>query len=407
MKATIKPSTISGSVMAPPSKSVAHRYIICAALSAGKSIVSNIELSEDIKATLDCIRACGATAEVKETDVIIDGITKENIPEEIDFYCRESGSTMRFFMGLAMYFGKKSRFYGSDTLRKRPFGIYEEICKNQGITFDRSDEYINLEGKIKAGDYEIAGNISSQFITGLLYVLPLLEEDSRIHLIPPVESRSYIDLTLQAMEKFGVKASWEGENDLVIKGGQKYCACNVEVEGDCSNAAFLEGFNYLGGDVNVSGVAPDTIQGDRVYKELFDKLRDDYATIDISDCPDLGPVLFSIAASCHGAKFTGTKRLKIKESDRGSVMCKELSKLGVDSKMSDNEIEIIAPKDGLKAPSEIIEGHNDHRIVMSFALLLTITGGIINEANAVRKSYPSFWDDCIRLGMEVDFDGVD
>lgn len=407
MRATIKPSTIKGDIIAPPSKSVAHRYIICAALAEGESVVSNIELSEDIKATIDCIKACGAEVEIKETDVIIRGISKSNIPQEIDFYCRESGSTMRFFMGLAMYFGHKSRFYGSDTLRKRPFGIYEEICAKQGIEFKRCDDHIVVEGKLSAGEYEIAGNISSQFITGLLYVLPLLDEDSCIHLIPPIESRSYIDLTLQAMRRFGVIATWKNDTDLIIKGGQRYKACKQRVEGDCSNAAFLEGFNYLGGQVTVDGVDKDTIQGDRVYKELFEQLKNSYATIDISDCPDLGPVLFAIAASLHGARFTGTKRLKIKESDRGSVMCNELSKLGVKSNMMDNEIEIIAPKDGLIVSKDILEGHNDHRIVMSLALLLSIVGGQINEANAVRKSYPSFWDDCIKLGMEVEFDGMD
>lgn len=408
MDVTIRKSKAEGVATAPPSKSLAHRYIICAALCEGVSTIRNVDLSEDIKATLDCINALGATATIDGDVVTIKGIDKENIPDEIDFKCRESGSTMRFFMGLAMYFGRASRFYGSQTLRNRPFGIYEEICKQQGIDFVREEECIYLKGCLSSSIYKIKGNISSQFITGLMFVLPLLDEDSVIELIPPIESRSYINLTIQSLELFGVSAKWQDDNCLYIKGGQSYKPCDLEVEGDCSNAAFLEAFNYIGGAVEVLSVNENTLQGDAVYKKLFEELKNNSnACIDISDCPDLGPVLFTVAACLNGGKFTGTKRLKIKESDRGTVMCAELKKFAIDSELSENEITIYGGKllstNDLAShiPSDVLDGHNDHRIVMSLAIISSILGGSISGAQAVTKSYPGFFEDIKKLGIDV------
>ena len=409
MNVYIGKSKASGVIMAPPSKSLAHRYIICAALSKGTSYIDNVDLSEDIKATLDCVKELGAEVAIDGRRVKLDGIDYNKIPDVINFKCRESGSTMRFFMGIAMCFGKKSRFYGSTTLRNRPFGIYEEICANQGIEFIRQEDSIYIDGKLNSGEYAIKGNISSQFITGLMYVLPILEGDSRIKLIPPIESKSYINLTIQAMRQYGIEVSWVSETELSIPGGQNYKACDAFVEGDCSNAAFLEALNYIGGGVRVEGLNPNSIQGDRVYKELFERLKNKQNhpedIIDISDCPDLGPVLFAVAAALHGGTFTGTKRLKIKESDRGTVMCEELMKFGITSDIYENDIVIHDCE--LKMPKEILEGHNDHRIVMSEAILLMMTSGKIDGAQAVRKSYPGFFEDIKSLGVEVETDGMD
>lgn len=404
MNAVITKSKAVGNISAPPSKSMAHRYIICAALSKGQSVISNVDLSQDILATLDCIKAMGANVEISGDTVVINACDKIK-SESIDFMCRESGSTMRFFMGIAMCLGVPSYFYGSETLRNRPFGIYEKICVDQGIEFIRQEDKIYVNGQLCAGEYNIAGNVSSQFITGLMFVLPMLDTDSRIRLIPPVESRSYIDLTIQALGDFGVSVVWEDEYTLFIRGNQQYEGRSISVEGDCSNAAFLEAFNYCGGSVTVTGLKPDTIQGDRVYSECFDKLSKGHATIDISDCPDLGPVLFAVAALNHGGSFTGTKRLKIKESDRGSVMCRELSKFSIETKMSENDIEIY--KGTIKPSTEELDGHNDHRIVMSLAIILSTVGGTITGAEAVRKSYPGFFDDIRTLGIEVLTDGMD
>ena len=421
MDKRIKSSIAKGIVKAPPSKSMAHRYIICAGLCDKVSTISNVDYSEDIKATIDCIKALGAKVDVGESFVSIDGretviqkilknanettasdksdmSDKQDI-SEIDFLCRESGSTMRFFMGIAMTLPVTANFYGSETLRNRPFGIYESILNSaDNCFFKRMDDKISIKGGLKENDFEIAGNISSQFVTGLLLSLSLRKEGGSITLIPPVESRSYIDMTIQAMREFGIDVKWDGENKLKVEANQTYTSKDIEVEGDYSNAAFLDAFNYIGGDVKVEGLNAESLQGDKVYKECFEKLKAEKATIDIADCPDLGPVLFAVAAANHGGVFTSTARLKIKESDRGSVMCEELAKFGIKTHMEENSIEIGS---GLKAPGEAICGHNDHRIVMSLSLLLSLTGGTITEAEAVRKSYPGFFDDIQKLGIVV------
>ena len=431
MDRIINSSIAKGTVKAPPSKSMAHRYIICAALSDRVSVITNVDYSEDIKATIDCIKALGARVDVGESSVTIDGretviqklLRKSDMSDkqdisEIDFMCRESGSTMRFFMGIAMTLPVTANFYGSETLRNRPFGIYESIlnstdkadlqkskddkddksCGNECF-FKRLDDKISIKGGLKENDFEIAGNISSQFVTGLLLSLSLRKEGGTITLIPPVESRSYINMTIQAMREFGIDVKWDSENKLRVKAEQTYTSKDIEVEGDYSNAAFLDAFNYIGGEVKVEGLNAESLQGDKVYRECFEKLKAEKATIDIADCPDLGPVLFAVAAANHGGVFTSTARLKIKESDRGSVMCEELAKLGIQTRMEENRIEIGC---GLKAPTEAINGHNDHRIVMSMTLLLSLTGGTITESEAVRKSYPGFFDDIKSLGINAD-----
>ena len=421
MDKKISRSIAKGIVKAPPSKSMAHRYIICAGLCDKVSTISNVDYSEDIKATIDCIKALGARVDVGESFVSIDGretviqkILKKAIKtptsdksdmsdkqdiSEIDFLCRESGSTMRFFMGIAMTLPVTANFYGSETLRNRPFGIYESILNSaDNCFFKRLDDKISIKGGLKENDFEIAGNISSQFVTGLLLALSLKKEGGSITLIPPVESRSYIDMTIQAMREFGIDVNWDGENKLRVEADQTYTSKDIEVEGDYSNAAFLDAFNYIGGEVKVEGLNAESLQGDKVYKECFEKLKAEKATIDIADCPDLGPVLFAVAVANHGGVFTSTARLKIKESDRGSVMCEELAKFGIKTHMEENSIEIGS---GLKAPGEAICGHNDHRIVMSLTLLLSLTGGTITEAEAVRKSYPGFFDDIQKLGIVV------
>ncbi len=426
MEIKIERSKAQGILKAPPSKSMAHRYIICAGLSDKVSTITNVDYSEDIKATIDCIKALGVKADDKETSVVIDGseslikkILKKNAENpdddlsdkedisQIDFACRESGSTMRFFMGIAMTLPLVSNFYGSETLRKRPFGIYENILngddsfdkEENGCFFKREDDRISICGGIKENDFMIPGNISSQFVTGLLLSLSLRKEGGSITLIPPVESRSYINMTIQAMREFGIDVEWDGENRLRVNAEQTYTARDIEVEGDYSNAAFLDAFNYIGGDVKVTGLNDESLQGDKVYKECFEKLKKEKAVIDIADCPDLGPVLFAVAAANNGGIFTSTARLKIKESDRGSVMCEELYKLGVKTHMEENSIEIEGGS--LRAPTETLCGHNDHRIVMSLSLLLTLTGGTINEAEAVRKSYPGFFGDISSLGIVI------
>ena len=398
MRVLIRPSHAQGVIAAQPSKSMLHRALICACLSKDASILSGYADSEDILATSDCAGALGAQITVREQDVFVSGGTLPEQPVQLN--CRESGSTMRFFMGIAMGLGIKAFFYGSRTLLNRPFGIYEKICSRQGIAFQREADHILIDGKLKPGDFEIEGNVSSQFISGLLFVLPLLEKDSTIRLIPPVESKSYIDLTVQMLSRFGVRVSWTDENTLLIPGKQAYQGTTLTVEGDYSNAAFLEALSEPAGRVIVKGLDQKSLQGDRVYRQHFESLREGEATIDLSDCPDLGPVLMAFCAMNHGALFTGTSRLKLKESDRGEAMCSELSKCGIRTEKKENSIRVFAG--GLHEPGVPLYGHNDHRIVMALSVLLTRCGGSIDGAEAVRKSYPAFFEDLQHLGVDLE-----
>ncbi len=399
MIAEIKPGKGKGKMVAPPSKSMAHRLLIGAGLANGKSIIEGISSSEDMKATLDCLSAIGAKYEIKGEKVTITGADIRNIPEGAVFRCRESGSTLRFFIPICLLDGKTFTLTGSEKLLSRPLSVYEDIFKKQGITFEASPDKIKVGGKLQSGTYKIKGNISSQFITGLLFVLPLMEEDSVIQLIPPVESLSYINLTIEALATFGVEIKWQDEKTLFIKGKQSYKAVETSVEGDYSNAAFFAALNELGSEIEMTGLNPKSLQGDKVYEKNFALLGKGTPTINISDCPDLGPILFAVAAVKGGGVFTGTRRLKIKESDRASAMAEELSKFGVAVTVHEDSV-VVYPHD-FHAPTEILCGHNDHRIVMSCAVLSTLTGGKIEGVEASRKSLPDFFERLQKLGFEV------
>ena len=400
MKVRINKSALSGTVTAPPSKSMAHRMLISAGLCKGESKVHGIAPSEDILATLDCLKEIGASYTYDGNTVIINGAADKETEGMRELYCRESGSTLRFFIPLCLLDGKKTVLSGTEKRLSRPLSVYESICKAQGIEYTSDGKKIILQGTLSSGSYKIQGNISSQFISGLMFALPLLPGDSTIDIIPPIESCSYINLTIQALGEFGVKIEWLDERTLFIPGSQVYQPREVTVEGDYSNGAFFEAFNYLGDSVTVEGLREDSIQGDRVYREYFLMLEKGTPTVHLADCPDLGPVLFALAAAKNGGVFTGTRRLRIKESDRGAAMAQELKKFGVSVKVEEDTI-VVYPAE-FHAPDEILCGHNDHRIVMSLAILLTKTGGIIDGAEAVKKSMPDFFEKIIQLGAEVE-----
>ncbi|MBQ5328855.1 MAG: 3-phosphoshikimate 1-carboxyvinyltransferase [Oscillospiraceae bacterium] len=399
MIAEIRPGKGKGTMEAPPSKSMAHRLLIGAGLAKGKSIIEGISSSEDMKATLDCLSAIGAKYEIEGDKVTITGADIRNIPEGAVLKCRESGSTLRFFIPICLLDGKTFTLTGSEKLLSRPLSVYEDIFKKQSITFEARPDRITVGGKLQSGTYKIKGNISSQFITGLLFVLPLMEKDSLIQLIPPVESLSYINLTIEALSVFGIKIEWQDEKTLFIKGGQNYKAVAAKVEGDYSNAAFFAALNELGSEIEITGLNPKSLQGDKVYEKNFALLGKGTPTINISDCPDLGPILFAVAAVKGGGVFTGTRRLKIKESDRASAMAEELAKFGVAVTVHEDSV-VVYPHD-FHAPTEVLDGHNDHRIVMSCAVLSSLTGGTIKGAEASRKSLPDFFERLKKLGFEV------
>lgn len=400
MKVKIQKGTARGYVDAPPSKSMAHRMLICAGLSEGTSQIEGIAESEDILATLDCLKSIGAKYQKQGDCVNITGVDLKQIKPQTKLNCRESGSTLRFFIPICLISGEEAVFQGSDRLMERPLSIYEKICAENDIAFQRENKEIKVKGKLKSGIYSMAGNVSSQFISGLMFVLPLLEGDSEIRLIPPVESRSYIDMTIDALKTFGVNVIWKDQNTLAIGGNQKYCPRTASVEGDYSNAAFLEAFNLFGGQVEVGNLKKDSIQGDKAYGEMFRSLAESHAELNISNCPDLGPILFAVAAAKNGGIFNGTARLRIKESDRAAVMAEELKKFGVEVTVGEDVVKV--DERGFKAPVINLKGHNDHRIVMSMAVLSSITGGVIEGAEAVKKSFPDFFDKIRKLGIEVE-----
>ena len=398
MNAVIRPGEARGTVSAPPSKSMAHRLLICAALASGESRVLGVDRSEDILATADCLEALGASLSWEKNAVRVRGCDPRAAASAV-LRCRESGSTLRFMVPLCLLSGNPMRLEGSETLLSRPLSVYEDLCRRQGLRLGRRDGALEAEGRLAPGLFEVPGNVSSQFITGLLFALPLLSADSRGRLIPPVESRSYLDLTLQALRGAGVPISREDGYAYVVPGNSVFRAGTAEVEGDYSNAAFFEALNCFGGEVTVTGLRPDSMQGDRVYRDYFARLREGPAELDLSDCPDLAPVLFVTAALCRGAVFTGTRRLRFKESDRGAVMAEEMSKFGVRLILEENRITV--PAGSLQAPREPLRSHNDHRIAMALSLLCTRTGGEIEGAEAVRKSFPDYWDRLRSLGISL------
>ena len=397
MKAIFTPCKLQGKINAPPSKSMAHRYLIGAALSKEKCIISGIDYSEDILATIDCLKALGAEI-TTENDTVT--VKPENFMKKTDsiLHCRESGSTLRFFIPLALCTGKKITLHGSRRLFERPLDIYENLCNENGFEFSKTEDSVTVCGNLESGEYTINGNISSQFITGLIFALVYLGKESAIHINPPFESRSYINLTISALKAFGADVEFKDELNVIIKKSELH-SFSGSVEGDYSNAAFLDAFNYIGSCVEIGNLIPDSLQGDKVYKEYFDAISQGTPTLDISDCPDLGPVLIALASLKNGAILTGTDRLKAKESDRGQAMHEELGKLGGGLIFGDNTITV--PKQNLHKTDVILNGHNDHRIVMALSIILSVCGGTIDGTEAVRKSYPSFFEDIKKLSAEV------
>lgn len=377
---------------------MAHRYLICAAFAMGKSKIENLDFSDDIAATADCLKALGCKLIKEESTVTVqDGMSPT---DGTVLNCRESGSTLRFLIPTALLFGKKITFTGSKRLFARPLEPYENLCREHGLEFEHGEDFFTVCGVLKAGTYTLPGNVSSQFASGLLFALPLLEQSSRIIFTSSVESRGYIDMTISALAVFGVRAFWSGEREITIPGSQKYLPTKVAVEGDYSNAAFFEAMNCLGSKIEITGLKENSLQGDSCCKRLFPLVCGSCQTADISACPDLAPVLFTLAAANNGGTFTGTRRLAYKESDRATAMKEELEKFGAKIRIEENSVTV--EKAELHSPQRELCGHGDHRIVMALAVLCTVFGGKIVEAEAVSKSFPRFFDVMKNLGVRIE-----
>ena len=421
MTAYIRPGPPpSGVLAAPPSKSMAHRAVLCAALADGESRLTGLAHSQDIDATLGAAAALGAQVEAGESWARIAGAAPLQAPAApVD--CCESGSTLRFLIPLAALTGRPVAFTGRGRLMQRPQSVYQELFASQGLRFEQEGDTLTVAGPLRPGCFSLAGDVSSQFISGLLFALPLLDGDSRLCLKPPVESRSYIEMTRAAQSRFGVASAWLDEYTLAVPGGQAYRPRDMAIEGDWSQAAFPAALGVLAGDVTVTGLEPGTLQGDAVILDIlrrcggraeavpggvrFQKSALHGTKIDLADCPDLGPILMALGLLCEGETvITNAGRLRLKESDRIAAMEQELRKLGGQIESDGGTVTI--RRSVLHAPAGPLWGHNDHRVVMSLTVLAAAAGlpVQIDGAEAVAKSWPGFFAAVRQLGVEVQTD---
>lgn len=399
MKVKILPSKTSGEVSAPPSKSFAHRYLIGSVLSRGKCVIKNIADSDDISATLSCIEQLGGSV-TKDGNTVTVIPTNEKQIENAVFDCKESGSTLRFFIPVVLATGAKNcTFLGSERLLARGIKEYEKLFENSDVKINSDEKSIEISGKLTAGKYEISGEVSSQYTTGMLFALSVLDGKSTLKITGNAESRAYVDMTIKVLKDFGADIAEPEKNFFEINGKGRLSPGEFTVEGDWSNAAFLIALSRLVGTISVSGLNENSVQGDRFSSVAFDMLDGENAEIDLKDCPDLAPILFAYAAYKNGGKFINTRRLRVKESDRANVMAEELKKFGANVKVYENSVEI--EKTQLKPPIVPLCGHNDHRIVMALSVLAAVFGAEIDGAEAVNKSYPDFFRVIKKAGVNV------
>ena len=399
MKVKILPSKTSGEVSAPPSKSFAHRYLIGSVLSRGKCVIKNIADSDDISATLSCIEQLGGSV-TKDGNIVTVIPTNEKQIENAVFDCKESGSTLRFFIPVVLATGAKNcTFLGSERLLARGIKEYEKLFENSDVKIKSDEKSIEVNGTLSAGNYEISGEVSSQYTTGMLFALSVLDGNSTLKITGNAESRAYVDMTIKVLKDFGADITETEKNFFEINGKGRLSPGEFTVEGDWSNAAFLIALSRLVGTISVSGLNENSVQGDRFCTAAFDALDGENAEIDLKDCPDLAPILFSYAAYKNGGKFINTRRLRVKESDRANVMAEELKKFGANVKVYENSVEI--EKTQLKPPIVPLCGHNDHRIVMALSVLAAVFGAEIDGAEAVNKSYPDFFRVIKKAGVNV------
>lgn len=399
MKVKILPSKTSGEVSAPPSKSFAHRYLIGSVLSRGKCVIKNIADSDDISATLSCIEQLGGSV-TKDGNIVTVIPTNEKQIENAVFDCKESGSTLRFFIPVVLATGAKNcTFLGSERLLARGIKEYEKLFENSDVKIKSDEKSIEVNGTLSAGNYEISGEVSSQYTTGMLFALSVLDGKSTLKITGNAESRAYVDMTIKVLKDFGADIAEPEKNFFEINGKGRLSPGEFTVEGDWSNAAFLIALSRLLGTISVSGLNENSVQGDRFSSVAFDALDGENAEIDLKDCPDLAPILFAYAAYKNGGRFINTRRLRVKESDRANVMAEELKKFGANVKVYENSVEI--EKTQLKPPIVPLCGHNDHRIVMALSVLAAVFGAEIDGAEAVNKSYPDFFRVIKKAGVNV------
>ena len=425
MNKTVEPKTLSGGLRVLPSKSASHRAVMMAAMAEGKTQLEPLQLSKDISATLACAQALGLTRGAAIAESETEGFVRAEIwgggegakraLRELD--CGESGSTLRFFIPLALDGRGPVRFVGHGRLMQRPLTVYEKLFAPLGVSWNQEGDALTVEGALQSGRFELPGDVSSQFITGLLLALPRLAGDSEIVVTSPLESRAYVELTRKVQRDFGVVSEWRANGQtLFVPGGQRIASPgDLHIEGDWSHAAFYLAAGAIGrGEIRLTGLDPHSAQGDRAMVEI---LRDMGAEIrwegetlvsrasklhglrvDCAQVPDLVPILAVAMAAAEGeSRITGAARLRIKESDRLSAMAAALTAAGADvSELPDGLI----IRGGKRLHAAKIEGCNDHRIVMAMTMASEIADGelTITDAEATAKSAPAFWREFEHLG---------
>lgn len=420
MDIKVLPGALTGTVRVPPSKSAAHRAIIASALAKGISVIRNVDLSSDIRATLDACARLGCKAEIAEGEyrraVTVRGGLRPQNGAVID--CAESGSTLRFMIPVACANDGQRTFAGRGRLPQRPIDSYIQIFDEQNIAYTRpcgANLPLTVAGAIKPGSFRLDGRVTSQFVTGLLFALPLLHGDSSVEVIGGFESRGYVDLTLDMLRRFGVEIRTEGGR-FHVRGGQEYQAQEIEVEGDYSQAAFFLIAGAVSGGMRVMGLKPGSLQPDRAIADILLRMgadltcKEDAVTvrpsrlhgidIDVSQCPDLVPPLAVAAALAQGTtRILGAARLRIKESDRLSALAQNLGAVGIRTEETQDSLTI----HGGQVQGGEIDSFGDHRIAMAFAIAGAASkqGITIHGAQCVDKSYPRFYEDLKMLGGNV------
>lgn len=411
MRALLYPSALKGQVAAPPSKSAAHRALICAALAGGESRIHGVLPSADMEATLRAVTALGARVSLAGETALVTGCGGVLRAAGTPVDCGESGSTLRFLLPLFALSSTPARLTGRGRLPQRPLEPYAAVFQGRGLAFAQDAGGVSFCGPLEAGVYELPGDVSSQFVSGLLFALPLLQGPSEIRIRPPFESRPYVDMTLDALAAFGVTAAFTGGLTLAVPGAQAYRARPYQVEGDASQAAFFLTLGAVLGGVTVTGLNPATRQGDRAMADILARCgaspgqkRPLRATqVDLADCPDLGPILMALGLFCQGETLLyNAGRLRLKESDRAAAMQEELAKLGGRVRLEGDRVYI---QGGPLHEGPPLSSHGDHRVAMALAVAALCAGvpAAIDGAEAVNKSFPGFFGALQALGARVEY----
>jgi len=414
-KKIIKADKLIGEVTPPPSKSILHRYIIASSLAKGISKIENISYSDDIIATIEAMKKLGAKIEKNNNYLLIDGsktFDKEYLNNNAEIDCNESGSTLRFLFPLSIVKENKILFKGKGKLFKRPLSPYFENFDKYQIKYSYINENeILLDGELKSVEYEIDGDISSQFITGLLFSLPLLSGNSKIIIRGKLESSSYIDITLDCLNKFRIKIINNSYKEFIIKGNQTYKSGNYQVEADYSQGAFFLVANSIGSNIKINGLNSNSLQGDKKIVDFISKIdnwnKNEKLILDGSETPDIIPILsLKACISKKEIEIVNIARLRIKESDRLKAIAQELPKLCFDLIEKEESILINSRKNFNKISNSTpvsLASHSDHRIAMMLAIASTCYEGeiILDDLDCVKKSYPNFWEVFLSLGGKI------